>query len=269
MYRHTGGRLLDHLFPCMTSDPANPLLEVNRLRKHFGEHVVLASVSLAVARGSIVSVLGRGGSGKSVFLKCLTGILVPDGGEIRFETNLVNGIRGRCSYLFQGNALFDSLTALENVALPLEQTTRSSKRTIEKASREALKNLGLEQFANHFPTQLSGGMQKRLALARALVTRPELVLFDEPTAGLDPPARNAVFEMIVQYKQEFGFTTIIVTHDVPEALAASDRVALLEEGRICFEGTPTEFASSTDPVVRGFSDNINSLRTSLGRNSLE
>jgi phospholipid/cholesterol/gamma-HCH transport system ATP-binding protein len=253
----------------MTNESANLVLEVNGLRKHFGEHVVLASVTLAVARGSIVSVFGQSGSGKSVFLKCLAGLLVPDGGEVRFETNLVNGIRGRCSYLFQGNALFDSLTALENVALPLEQTTRSSRRAIEQASREALKNLGLEDFANHFPTQMSGGMQKRLALARALVTRPELVLFDEPAAGLDPLARNAVFKMIVQYRQEFGFTTIIVTHDVPEALAASDRVALLENGRIYFEGTPAEFGSSDDCIVRSFSDNMISLRTSLGRDSLE
>src|SRR6516225_8287293 len=263
MYRHAGSRLLDHLFPCMTNEPANPLVEVNRLRKHFGQHVVLASVSLAVARGSIVSVFGRGGSGKSVFLKCLTGILVPDVGEIRFETNLVNGIRGRCSYLFQGNALFDSLTALENVALPLEQTTRSSKRTIEKASREALKNLGLEEFANHFPMQLSGGMQKRLALARALVTRPELVLFDEPTAGLDPLARTSDFEMIVQYRREFDFTAVVVTHDVPEALAASDRVAVLENGRIHFEGTAAEFAASGDAVVRSFSNDIVAAPTGL------
>jgi phospholipid/cholesterol/gamma-HCH transport system ATP-binding protein len=110
---------------------------------------------------------------------------------------------------------------------------------------------------------MSGGMQKRLALARALVTRPELVLFDEPTAGLDPPARNAVFEMIVHYRQRFDFTALVVTHDVPEALAASDRVALLEEGRIRFEGTPAEFAASDDCIVRSFSDNIVTLRTSL------
>ncbi len=269
MYRHAGGRLFDYLFPCMTHASASPLLEISGLRKQFGEHIVLASVSLTVDRGSIVSLFGRSGSGKTVFLKCVAGILAPDRGEVRFERNQVDGLRGRCSYLFQGNALFDSLTALENVALPLEQTTRSNKCAIERASREALKNLGLEAFANHFPTELSGGMQKRLALARALVTRPELVLFDEPTAGLDPLARNAVFKMIVQYKQEFGFTTIIVTHDVPEALAASDRVALLEEGRICFEGSPTQFASSTDSVVRGFSGNINSLRTSLDTKSPE
>ena len=241
----------------------SPMLEVNGLRKHFGEHVVLASVNLIVPRGSIFSVLGRSGTGKSVLLKCLVGLLKPDAGEIRFEEGLLNGFRRRCSYLFQGNALFDSLTALENVALPLAQTTRLSRLEISQAAIGALKSLGLDKFADHYPAQMSGGMQKRLALARALVTRPELVLFDEPTAGLDPAARNAVFEMIVQYRQEFDFTAVIVTHDVPEALAASDRIALLEEGRIYFEGTPAEFAASDDCIVRSFGDNTVRLRTSL------
>jgi phospholipid/cholesterol/gamma-HCH transport system ATP-binding protein len=241
------------------------ILEVNGLRKHFGEHVVLASVNLVVPRGSIVSVLGRSGAGKSVLLKCLAGLLTPDAGEIRFENGLLHGFRQRCSYLFQGNALFDSLTALENVALPLEQRTRLSAREISQAARASLKSLGLDKFADYFPAQMSGGMQKRLALARALVTRPELVLFDEPTAGLDPAARSAVFEMIVRYRQEFDFTAVVVTHDVPEALAASDRVALLEEGRIYFEGTPAEFAASDDCIVRSFGDNIGTLRTSLDK----
>jgi phospholipid/cholesterol/gamma-HCH transport system ATP-binding protein len=242
-----------------------PILEVNGLRKHFGEHVVLASVNLVVPRGSIVSVLGRSGTGKSVFLKCVAGLLTPDAGEVRFEDGLLAGFRRRCSYLFQGNALFDSLTALENVALPLEQTTRLSGREIAHAAREALRSLGLDKFANHFPAQMSGGMQKRLALARALVTRPELVLFDEPTAGLDPPACNAVFEMIVHYRKEFHFTAVIVTHDVAEALAASDRVALLEGGRMYFEGTPTEFTASADCIVRSFGENVVTLRTGLDK----
>jgi phospholipid/cholesterol/gamma-HCH transport system ATP-binding protein len=242
-----------------------PILEVCGLRKIFGEHVVLTSVDLVVPRGSIVSVLGRSGTGKSVFLKCLAGLLTPDAGEIRFAIGLRDGIRPRCSYLFQGNALFDSLSAFENVALPLEQTTRFGRREIARAAHEALKSLGLDKFANHFPAQMSGGMQKRLALARSLVTRPELVLFDEPAAGLDPPARNAVFEMILRYKQEFDFTAVVVTHDIPEALAASDRVALLEEGRMQFEGTPVDFAASDDCVVRSFGDNIVTLRTGLDK----
>ena len=242
-----------------------PILEINGLRKQFGKHVVLASVNLVVPRGSIVSVLGRSGTGKSVFLKCVAGLLTPDAGEVRFENGLLDGFRRRCSYLFQGNALFDSLTAFENVALPLGQTTRLGRHEIAEAARDALRSLGLEKFANHFPAQMSGGMQKRLALARSLVTRPALVLFDEPTAGLDPPARNAVFEMIVQYRQEFDFTAVVVTHDVPEALAASDRVALLEEGRMYFEGTPAEFAALDDCIVQSFGENSATLRTSLDK----
>jgi phospholipid/cholesterol/gamma-HCH transport system ATP-binding protein len=232
-----------------------PILAVHGLRKQFGDHVVLASVNLLVARGSIVSVFGRSGTGKSVFLKCLAGLLQPDAGEVRFENGTVEAARRRCSYLFQANALFDSLTAFENVALPLEQTTQLGRREIAQAAHGALKSLGLDAFAEHFPAQMSGGMQKRLALARALVTQPELVLFDEPTAGLDPPARSAVFEMIVQYRREFDFTAVVVTHDVTEALAASDHVALLEEGRTYFDGTPAEFVASPDCIVRSFGDN--------------
>jgi phospholipid/cholesterol/gamma-HCH transport system ATP-binding protein len=238
-----------------------PILEVYGLRKQFGEHVVLASVNLLVPRGSIFSIFGRSGTGKSVFLKCLAGLLAPDAGEVRFENGLLNGLQRRCSYLFQANALFDSLTAFENVALPLEQTSRLGRREIAQAARDALKSLGLDKFEDHFPAQMSGGMQKRLALARALVTHPKLVLFDEPTASLDPPARNAVFEMIVQYRREFDFTAVVVTHDVPEALSVSDRVALLEDGRICFEGTPAEFIASRDCIVRSFCDNIRAVRT--------
>ncbi|HET9375552.1 MAG TPA: ATP-binding cassette domain-containing protein [Chthoniobacterales bacterium] len=248
----------------MIRPPLPPILEVHGLRKHFGEHRVLASVNLTVPRGSIVSVFGQSGAGKSVLLKCLAGLLMPDAGEVRFENGMLNGFRRRCSYLFQANALFDSLTALENVALPLEQTSRLDTREIAQAAREALKNLGLEKFADHFPAQLSGGMQKRLALARALVMRPELVLFDEPTAGLDPLARNAVFGMIVQYRQQFDFTALVVTHDVPEALAASDRVALLEGGQIYFEGTPAEFVASSDRVVRSWQEHSHGLDQSEG-----
>jgi phospholipid/cholesterol/gamma-HCH transport system ATP-binding protein len=242
-----------------------PLLQVCGLRKQFGDHLVLDSVDLVVPRGSIVSLFGRSGMGKSVLLKCLAGLLPPDAGKIDFDRELLGDARMRCSYLFQSNALFDSLSALENVALPLEQTTRMRRNEIEQAALRALKNLGLEKFAGHFPAQLSGGMQKRLALARALVTQPQMVLFDEPTAGLDPPARAAVFEMIVQYRHQFGFTAVVVTHDLAEALAASDRIALLDEGRIRFEGTPAEFAAADDCIVRSFGDNNVTIRPGFGK----
>lgn len=254
-----------------SSEPPSLLLQVRGVHKRFGENIVLAGADLDVLRGSVVTVLGRSGAGKSVFLKCLADVMQPDAGSITFDGQALEsgdegvraGFRRRCSYLFQNNALFDSLTALENVALPLEQTTDLTDKEIRERSREALKQLELEAHQHRYPSQLSGGMQKRLALARAIVTRPELVLFDEPTAGLDPLRRNAVFTMIAKYQRQFGFTAVIVTHDVPEALIASDRVALLEQGRMHFQGTPAEFSASSDPVVTSFRDNTTDLRASL------
>jgi phospholipid/cholesterol/gamma-HCH transport system ATP-binding protein len=247
------------------------LLSVEDLHKSFDGRPVLTGVTLGIPRGSIFTVMGPSGTGKSVFLKCLANVLQPDAGKIKFDgVHLAPDdraaradFRNRCSFLFQSNALFDSLTALENVALPLEQTTSLSDRHIRRRCLEALQQLELDEFRNQYPSQLSGGMQKRLALARAIVTHPELVIFDEPTAGLDPLRRNAVFEMIAKYQCRFSFTALIVTHDVTEALIASDRVALLNHGTICFEGTPSEFSSSAHPVVSDFRDSSEALGHSL------
>jgi len=255
----------------MIKPEADVILRVEGLRKRFESQVVLDGVSLAVPRGSVVSVLGRSGAGKSVFLKCLAEVLQPDQGEVYFDgRSLYNDgpharadFRKRCSFLFQGNALFDSLTALENVALPLEQTTGLPNKEIRRLSLEALEQLELGGHGDRYPGEMSGGMQKRLALARAIVTRPELVLFDEPTAGLDPLRRNAVFAMIARYQRQLRFTAVVVTHDVPEALAASDRVALLDNARMCFQGSPAEFRSSVDPVVREFRESTSALEESL------
>ncbi len=247
------------------------LLEVEDLHKAFDNRPVLKGVTLGVPRGSIFTVLGPSGAGKSVFLKCLADVVHPDAGRIRFDGRTLGprdprarkDFRRRCSFLFQSNALFDSLTALENVALPLEQTTALPDHEIRDRCLEALQQLEVEEFCSHYPSQLSGGMQKRLALARAIVTRPELVFFDEPTAGLDPLRRNAVFAMIAKYQRQFNFTAVIVTHDVVEALVTSDRVALLDKGRICFEGTSAEFSASAHPVVCGFRDSAGALEQSL------
>lgn len=245
----------------------SPLLAVRGLSKRFGDNVVLRRVDLTVPRGAVVTILGKSGTGKSVLLKCLAGILRPDAGEVAFEGARLERddragmavFRRRCSYLFQNNALLDSLTAWENVALPLEQATLLPKREIRARVDEALARLELTEAADRHPGRMSGGMQKRLALARALVTRPELVLFDEPTAGLDPLRRNAVFEMIVRYQREFGFTAVLVTHDLPEALAASDRLSLLEHGDTCFEGTAEEFRRSEAAEVVAFRESASHL----------
>ncbi|MFO1439229.1 MAG: ATP-binding cassette domain-containing protein [Verrucomicrobiaceae bacterium] len=250
------------------SQTSEPLLRIESLHKRFDENVVLNGASLDVPRGSLVTVLGRSGTGKSVLLKCLAGIVTPDAGRIRFDGKDLDAstradFRRRCSFLFQSNALFDSLTALENVGLPLEQTTSLSDAEIRQRSLEALKQLELEEHAQRYPSQLSGGMQKRLALARAIVTKPELVLFDEPTAGLDPLRRNAVFTMILKYQRQFRFTAVVVTHDLDEALIASDRVALLDGGQMRFEGPPADFTTSTDSVVTSFRDSAKALRASV------
>ncbi|MGC1479381.1 MAG: ATP-binding cassette domain-containing protein [Chthoniobacterales bacterium] len=252
-------------------DASDVLLRVEGLHKSFGEKVVLNDVGLVVRRGSVSTVLGPSGAGKSVFLKCLADIERRNAGRIEFDGQeldpadpaAIQEFRRRCSFLFQGNALFDSMTALQNVALPLEQTTDLGDDVIRERSLEALRKLELHEHAGHYPGQISGGMQKRLALARAIVTRPELVFFDEPTAGLDPLRRNAVFSMIAKYQRQFGFTAVIVTHDVVEALVVSDRVALLERGQMCFEGTPEEFSASVHPVVRGFRDSAEALGKAL------
>lgn len=252
-------------------DTPDLLLKAEGLRKSFGDHVVLAGADLEVPKGSVVTVLGRSGTGKSVFLKCLAGILAPDAGHVSFDGQILAHdhagaraeFRRRCGFLFQSNALFDSLTALENVILPLEQTTRLGDKELRQRGLEALRQLDLETHRDRHPAELSGGMQKRLALARAIVTRPELVLFDEPTAGLDPLRRNAVFTMIAKYQRQFSFTAVIVTHDVAEALVASDRVALLDGGVMRFQGTPAEFSASADPVVLDFRESTTALHNSL------
>jgi len=248
-----------------------PILEVEGLRKSFGDRTVLRGIDFSVARGSVFTVLGPSGAGKSVLLKCLANIEEPDAGRIVFDgcpmdfrqKSSRETFRLRCSFLFQSNALFDSLTALENVALPLEQTTALSRHEIRERSMRALGQLELDEHADRYPGTLSGGMQKRLALARAIVTRPEMVFFDEPTAGLDPLRRNAVFTMIAKYQKVFGFTALIVTHDVPEALEASSVVALLYQGEICFCGPPAEFSASQHPVVASFRDSSDALRSAL------
>lgn len=245
------------------------ILKVEGLTKKFGSSSILTGADLTVPRGSVFAIMGRSGAGKSVFLKCVAGVVTPDSGQVLFEGHSLEegeaqvDFHRRCSFLFQNNALFDSLTAFENVALPLEQTTDLKSAEIRKRSLDALAQLELEKFAGSYPGQLSGGMQKRLALARAIVTRPEVVLFDEPTAGLDPLRRNAVFQMIARYQRQFGFTAVIVTHDVPEAMIACDQMALLDKGRMHFQGTPAAFAASTDPVVTAFRDNTTALRDSL------
>jgi len=245
------------------------LLEVAHLRKSFGSRTVLSDVSFSVPEGSVVSILGRSGTGKSVLLKCIVGLLESDAGTVAFQgvslkdASQMRNLRRSASYVFQHNALFDSATVFENVLLPLQARGTGSPLEWDTQVREVLSRLELEEAASRYPGELSGGMQKRLAVARALVTQPKLVLFDEPTAGLDPLRRNAVFGMIARLQRERRFTAVVVTHDVPEALVVSSRILWLDDGLVRFDGPANDFATSLDPAICAFRDNIDALRESL------
>ena len=222
--------------------------------------------------------MGKSGIGKSVLLKCIAGIYQADEGEILIEGKPGVGARSRSpdaprlSYLFQGNALFDSLTAMENVALPLFETTRTRPRLVRQRVLELFKQLDLGNVADRYPNQMSGGMQKRVALARALITQPQLILFDEPTTGLDPQRKNSVFTMIADFRRKFDFTAIIVSHDIPEVLFISDRVEWMDRGKIRFVGPPTDLEQVRDPELLDFVHHRNELLSELagqrGRSAL-
>jgi phospholipid/cholesterol/gamma-HCH transport system ATP-binding protein len=246
-----------------------PVLEISHLRKSFGTREVLRDISFSVSAGTVLSVLGRSGTGKSVLLKCIVGLLERDSGSVLYkgaslsERPVMKALRQAASYVFQHNALFDSSTVYENVLLPLQARGKGRRTEWDASVREILRRLELEDAAQRYPSELSGGMQKRLAVARALVTKPELVFFDEPTAGLDPLRRNAFFEMISELQHERKFTAIVVTHDVQEALVVSSKILWLDAGSVLFEGSAAEFSVSEDPKILAFRDNIGALRAAV------
>jgi len=257
---------------------SQPFLEIRGVKKAFGTHVVLDGIDLQAERGSITTIMGKSGIGKSVLLKCIAGIYRPDAGEILIEGRPGVGARSRSpdaprlSYLFQGNALFDSLTAMDNVALPLIETTKTRPRAARKRVLALFEQLDLGDVAGQYPSEMSGGMQKRVALARALITEPQIILFDEPTTGLDPQRKNSVFTMIADYRRKFDFTALIVSHDIPEVLFISDRVAWMDRGQVRFIGAPTDLEVARDPALLDFVHHRNELLSELagqqGRSAL-
>ena len=237
-----------------------PLIQFNRVYKRFGDNVVLDGVDLTIYQGQVTAIIGKSGIGKSVLLKHIIGLLEPDEGEILFEGQSLADMTGpqrralkmKFSYMFQGTALFDSLTVYENVALPLKENHRVPFNEIQRRVRDKLSQLDLVGIEEQYPSQLSGGMKKRVAMARALVTDPHIVLFDEPTTGLDPIRKNAAHAMIAEYQKTFGFTGVMVSHEIPDVFYISQRIAMLDRGRILFQGTPDEIQGSTDPTIRQF-----------------
>jgi len=239
----------------------NPhLIQFEDVYKAFGNHPVLKGVSFSILKGEVTTVIGKSGSGKSVLLKHIIGLVEPDSGRILFEGRPLTGMKKgeqtafkrKFSYMFQGTALFDSMTVLDNISLPLKERSSLTTAQIKDRVFQKMTQLDLEHIENRYPSQLSGGMRKRVALARALVTDPEIVLFDEPTTGLDPIRKNAVHSMISQYQKRFGFTGVVVSHAIPDIFYISQRIAMLEEGRILFEGTPDEIQAASDTTVQEF-----------------
>lgn len=245
-------------------------LTIRGLKKHFGENKVLDGVDLDVSDASVTTIIGKSGIGKSVLLKCISGLLEPDAGSIELNGKPMASSRGptpdgkHCfSYMFQNNALFDSLTAFDNIALPLRETTKLKAKEIKEQVEAILEQVGLSDAAARYPGELSGGMKKRVALARALVTKPQIVLFDEPTTGLDPERKFSVFEMIADYRERFGFTALLVSHDIPEVFEISDRVAWLDEGVIKFFGEPDKLNEDAESALAGFLNKANYGRKNL------
>jgi phospholipid/cholesterol/gamma-HCH transport system ATP-binding protein len=249
----------------------NPLIEFQKVSKRFNNHVVLDRVDLTIYEGEVTTIIGKSGSGKSVLLKHIIGLLTPDEGDILFRGQPVQKMskseRGRTfsqlSYMFQNNALFDSMTVFENIALPLRQTTHLSQKAIEERVRTRMGQMELTDVAQNYPSELSGGMQKRVALSRALVVDPKVVLFDEPTTGQDVIRRNAILSMIAQYQRQFGFTAVLISHDVPDVFFISNRILALDQGKIIFQGTPEQFQEFDHPFIDEFVHSLEDFQEHL------
>lgn len=245
-----------------TTDPrcGESLVRLVNVHKAFGALKVLRGVSLDFCRGHTTVVIGPSGTGKSVLLKHIVGLLQPDRGEVYFgeqridqlgERELVE-IRTRIGFLFQMGGLFDSLDVGDNVEFPLVQHTRMKPDQRAERCDRVLRMVGLSGLQRKFPSQLSGGQRKRVALARAIVMEPLLVLYDEPTTGLDPIRSDLINELMIGLGRKLGITSLVVTHDMTSALKVADRMILLYEGRVCHDGTPRDFVTSDDPLVQRF-----------------
>jgi phospholipid/cholesterol/gamma-HCH transport system ATP-binding protein len=232
-----------------------PLIEFKEVTKRFGSRTVLDRINLKIYEGQVTTIIGLSGSGKSVLLKHIIGLLKPDQGTILFQGRPMDDMKrsesaanlARISYMFQDNALFDSMTVYDNIALPLRETTHLSKNEIDQRVMARIAQTELDEAIHKYPSELSGGMQKRAALARALVTDPKIVLFDEPTSGQDPVRKNAILGMIAQYQRKFGFTAIMVSHEIPDVYFISNRILALYQRSIVFQGSPEELETFDHP----------------------
>ena len=245
----------------MTADNSNPIaISVTGLRRRFGPQQVLDGVDLQCPRGQVTTIVGPSGCGKTVFLKHLTLLMRPDAGRIvingidvtGLSSRALDSVREQFGVLFQGGALFDSLTVFENVAFPLVEKTRLGRKEIEAAVNDKLAAVSLEGMGHKYPSEISGGMQKRAALARALIRNPNVLYLDEPTTGLDPTRTGAIHDLIRRTHEKFGLTVVIVSHDVPQVFEISDRVAFMHQGKMWLSGTVAQVMEAHDPMFERF-----------------
>src|SRR6266536_4160715 len=239
---------------------SSPMIAVRSLAKKIGQQEILRGVDLEVAPGETLAIIGRSGGGKSVLLKHLVGLIAPDAGEIWIDGQNIIGmnerqlgaIRLKVGILFQGGALFDSMTVEENIAFPLREAGERDPEVLKGKVREMLEVMEMEGEEEKMPESLSGGMKKRVGLARSIIRGPSCVLYDEPTSGLDPVVADSINRLIRRLQQRLGVTSIVVTHDMKSAFDVADRIAYLHEGRIYFQGTTTDLQQSTDPLIQDF-----------------
>ena len=237
-------------------------IELKDVYKSFrdGRDVILKGVSIQFPVGKLTYILGSSGTGKSVTLKHILGLLFPDSGEVRvlgtnlskLNLNALTTFREKFGMVFQNAALFDDMTIFENVAFPLREHTKLSEKEIEKEVVHILEVLGMQGPYDKFPSEISGGMRKRVGIARAMIRKPEILLYDEPTTGLDPLTRMTVDDLIEKLKREFRLTSVVISHDIPSALRLADQIVFLDQGRVVFTGLPKDFVKSENPSIRDF-----------------
>ncbi|HMH03728.1 MAG TPA: ATP-binding cassette domain-containing protein [Candidatus Udaeobacter sp.] len=246
--------------PQMLRGSSSPMIAVRSVAKRIGQQEILRGVDLEVATGETLAIIGRSGGGKSVLLKHLVGLMTPDVGEIWIDGHNIIGmnerqlgaIRKKIGILFQSGALFDSMTVEENIAFPLREAGEKDPKVLHTKVEEMLEVIEMEGQEDKMPESLSGGMKKRVGLARSIIRRPSCVLYDEPTSGLDPVVADSINRLIRRLQQRFGMTSVVVTHDMKSAFDVANHIAYLHEGRIYFHGTSSQLQQSTDRLIQDF-----------------
>jgi len=241
-------------------NPNNIVIEMHKVAKYFGDNKVLKDINLQLIKGENLAVIGKSGTGKSVLIKCLVRLMEPDEGNIMvlgkdicaMKSNELNEIRKKMGFLFQSAALYDSMTVRENLEFPLRELPRKERHNLNERVEEALQNVGLLDTIDQMPAELSGGMRKRLGLARSLILNPEIMLYDEPTTGLDPITSKEISQLILEVQKKYNTSSIIITHDMECVRITSNRIAVINEGKCTAQGSYQELEKSEDKGVRPF-----------------